>query len=56
MPIYDYKCKCGETRTVTLSISVTDYKAMCICGEEMRRVFVAPPVIFKGNGFYSKDK
>ncbi len=37
MPVYDFKCECGNTRTQTISINAPDFKAICICGKEMIR-------------------
>lgn len=57
MPIYDYKClTCGNTRTVTLSVTVDDYKAICSCGKEMVRAYGVGAVTFKGSGFYANDR
>lgn len=56
MPIYDYKCECGVTRTVTLSIKEEDYKAVCACGKTMERVYGIGAVSFKGAGFYANDR
>lgn len=56
MPVYDYQCECGNTRTVTLSIKAEEYKATCSCGKEMRRIYSVGVVSFKGSGFYSTDK
>ena len=56
MPVYDYACECGNTRTQTVSIQVKDFKAICDCGKEMKRVYAAPNIKFKGSGFYTIDK
>lgn len=57
MPLYDYKCpQCDNTRTVTISISEEDYKAICSCGTQMVRVYGLAGVNFKGQGFYTTDK
>ena len=56
MPVYDYACECGNTRTQTVSIQVKDFKAVCDCGKEMKRVYAAPNIKFKGSGFYTTDK
>ena len=56
MPIYDYKCKCGNTRTQTVSINDKDFKAICVCGKEMTRVYGIGAVTFKGSGFYRNDR
>lgn len=56
MPIYDYQCECGKTRTVTLSIKAEEYTAVCACGKTMTRIYSVGVVSFKGAGFYSTDK
>lgn len=56
MPVYDYACECGNTRTQTVSIQVKDFKAICDCGKEMKRVYAAPNIKFNGSGFYTTDK
>jgi len=57
MPVYDYRCdKCGNQRTQSISIKESDFKAICHCGEQMKRVYVAPAIKFNGSGFYSTDK
>ncbi len=55
MPVYDYKCSCGATRTTTLSIKETNYKAVCACGKEMTRIYGVGGITFKGSG-WGKDK
>jgi putative FmdB family regulatory protein len=54
MPVYDYKCECGNTRTQTISIKEKDFSAVCHCGKQMTRVYSAPAVTFKGSG-WGKD-
>lgn len=56
MPVYDYACECGNTCTETVSIQVKDFKAICGCGKEMKRVYAAPNIKFNGSGFYTTDK
>jgi putative FmdB family regulatory protein len=56
MPVYDYACECGNKRTQTVSIEVKDFKAICDCGKEMKRVYAAPNIKFNGSGFYTTDK
>lgn len=57
MPIYDFKCyTCMATRTATISIEDKDYKAICKCGQPMTKIYYSPPIIFKGNGWATKDK
>jgi putative FmdB family regulatory protein len=58
MPTYDYKCdKCNKTRIQTISLADVDtFKALCACGEQMRRLLGVQAVTFKGSGFYRTDK
>lgn len=56
VPVYDYKCSCGNTRTQTISINEKDFKAVCHCGKEMVRDYKTVAVAFKGTGFYQTDK
>jgi len=56
MPVYDYKCECGATRTQTISIHAKDFTATCKCGKVMVRVYGAPAIKFNGSGFYANDK
>ena len=56
MPTYEYRCsKCGhqyEKREGFDSLSVQECPQ---CGGEARRVLHAPPILFKGQGFYVTD-
>jgi hypothetical protein len=56
MPTYEYKCDNGhlysEVRLMTENSSVSTCKEEG-CLLELKRVFSAPPVTFKGPGFYS---
>jgi putative FmdB family regulatory protein len=56
MPVYDYKCECGKTRTQTVSIKEQEFRAVCDCGKDMKRVYSAPNIKFNGSGFYTTDK
>ena len=54
MPVYDFKCECGKTSTLTIGIPSEDLKIFCICGKEMKRIYVIGAVTFKGSG-WGKD-
>jgi putative FmdB family regulatory protein len=57
MPVYEYSCDCGWHTTTIRSVKDPETKPECIkCGADMKRIFVANAVVFKGNGFYSTDK
>jgi len=49
---YLYKCdKCKKEKEHPSNA----LPPMC-CGKEMRKIYVPPPIIYKGNGFYTTDK
>ena len=55
MPTYSYKCpSCPQTVTVSRSVEDKERIPECFaCGLVMTRVFEAPPIVFKGEGFVS---
>jgi putative FmdB family regulatory protein len=56
MPLYDYACtQCGRTFEVRHGFDQTHQDPCPACGAAVRRVFNAPPVLFKGSGFYVTD-
>jgi putative FmdB family regulatory protein len=56
MPVYDFKCECGKTSTITIGIAdVENFVCKCICGRPMVRQFGVAAVTFKGSG-WGKDK
>lgn len=56
MPTYEYMCKnCGETLEVFQSFSEKPLRKHAECGGELKKVFHARGVVFKGSGFYSTD-
>jgi predicted nucleic acid-binding Zn ribbon protein len=56
MPVYDFKCECGKTSTITVELAYIDkFRAGCICGKMMKRVLGVGAVTFKGSG-WGKDK
>lgn len=54
MPVYDFACDCGKQQSVTIGISENIKAIVCECGEQMKRVYSAPAVTFKGTG-WGKD-
>jgi len=55
MPKYNYECP-GEEVVVELTLPIDHEQPRCAtCGADLRRVFIAPAVHFKGNGFYKTD-
>jgi putative FmdB family regulatory protein len=56
MPVYDFKCECGKTSTITIGITdVENFRMTCICGKPMVRQFGVGAITFKGSG-WGKDK
>jgi putative FmdB family regulatory protein len=57
MPLYDYSCEqCGSHFEKRLSFSDDPASVICPNGHrEIRRVYLAPSVVFKGSGWYSTD-
>lgn len=57
MPAYDYKCeKCDIVRETVRKMS-DDSKELCLnCNGEMRVVFNAPKITYKGSGWAWQEK
>lgn len=58
MATYEYKCnQCQTSLTVNRSISEKDPGYECeTCKKPMTKVYSIGNPVFKGSGFYSKDK
>jgi putative FmdB family regulatory protein len=56
MPLYDYKCtQCGKVTEVRHGFNESHADPCPACGGTMQRVFSAPPIVFKGSGYYITD-
>ena len=56
MPTYEYTCKdCGHTFDVVQSMRDDALTVCPVCGGELRKVFHAAAIAFKGSGFYATD-
>ena len=55
MPIYEYRCKKGNTFEVIQRMSDDALDTCEVCGAPAVRVLHAPAVHFKGSGFYNTD-
>lgn len=56
MPTYEYVCKnCGKNLEVFQSFSDKPLKKHKECGGELKKVFHARGIVFKGGGFYATD-
>jgi putative FmdB family regulatory protein len=52
VPRYDYRCEDGHKYEVVESFGSPSVHPCQRCGKEARRQLVAPPLVFKGKGFY----
>jgi putative FmdB family regulatory protein len=56
VPTYDYKCTVCEHRYEMREGFDAPPRQNCpVCGELAKRVLHAPPIVFKGSGFYITD-
>ena len=56
MPTYEYACRsCGERLEVSQSFSDEPLRTCPACGGELRKVFGAIGIAYKGSGFYKTD-
>ncbi len=50
MPIYEYRCKCGNEREVRLPLEEYDQPQTCECGEAMRHKISVSSFVMKQTG------
>ena len=55
MPTYEYRCAAGHQYEKRESFSARARQKCQVCGKQADRMIFAPPVVFKGSGFYSTD-
>ncbi|MFP4634248.1 MAG: FmdB family zinc ribbon protein [Nitriliruptoraceae bacterium] len=56
MPTYEYACRaCGEHLEVVQSFRDDPLTECPACSGQLRKVFSAAGIIFKGSGWHSKD-
>jgi len=56
MPTYEYRCRnCGHSFDIIQKMSDASLTHCPECGGELRKVFTAPAISFKGSGFYATD-
>jgi len=56
MPTYEYACRSCEQRLEVVQSFADDALTVCeACGGELRKVFSAAGLIFKGSGWHIKD-
>ena len=56
MPTYEYECQqCHERVEAVQKFSDPTLTVCPLCGGELRKVFSAVGIVFKGSGFYKTD-
>lgn len=56
MPTYEYACKrCGEHLEIYQDFKAKPLRKHDDCGGDLKKVFHARGVVFKGSGFYATD-
>jgi putative FmdB family regulatory protein len=56
MPTYEYECHSCHRRVEAVQKFTDPALTVCEhCGGELRKVFSAPGIAFKGSGFYKND-
>ncbi len=56
MPLYEYSCEsCGKRYEKREGFDAPARQKCQHCGNTARRVLHAPPIVFKGSGFYKTD-
>lgn len=53
MPLYDFKCPCGNTFEAFAPCGET---RNCECGQAAEQAIGAPGFVLKGEGFYDKGR
>lgn len=57
MPTYEYKCRdCGHTFDIVQAMIDESMTVCPECGGQLRKVFGAPAIAFKGSDFYANDR
>ncbi|HUY16619.1 MAG TPA: FmdB family zinc ribbon protein [Acidimicrobiales bacterium] len=56
MPTYEYECQQCHERVEAVQKFTDPTLTVCpLCGGELRKVFSAVGIVFKGSGFYKND-
>lgn len=55
MPTYEYRCTAGHQYEKREGFDAPAKQKCEKCGKTASRMIFAPPIVFKGNGFYKTD-
>jgi putative FmdB family regulatory protein len=55
VPTYEYRCSAGHQYEKREGFDAPAKQKCEKCGKPASRVIFAPPIVFKGNGFYKTD-
>jgi putative FmdB family regulatory protein len=56
MPLYEYECtQCAERVEIIQNLSDPPHAHCAKCGGDMKKLFSAPAIQFKGTGWYKTD-
>jgi putative FmdB family regulatory protein len=55
VPLYDYQCQAGHRYEKRESFGAPAEQPCEKCGKPARRLLSAPPILFKGSGWYVTD-
>ncbi len=56
LPTYEYQCEaCGRRYEKREGFDAPSRQKCQYCGKSARRILHAPPIVFKGSGFYKTD-
>ena len=55
MPTYEYRCSAGHQYEKREGFDAPAKQKCEKCGKAASRMIFAPPIVFKGNGFYKTD-
>jgi putative FmdB family regulatory protein len=55
VPLYDYQCEAGHRYEKRESFGSPAQQPCEVCGKPARRLLNAPPILFKGSGWYVTD-
>ena len=55
MPTYEYRCASGHQYEKREGFSAPAKQKCPTCGKQAQRMLFAPPIVFKGSGFYKTD-